>query len=131
MLHSLRIVVALLASFLTLTVLLTSCGGAATRVAPYTFELSSEPIQPRSGQAATVKARITDQAGNPVNGAKVTMQREHLDAAHERPTSDATEAEPGVYATRVNFSMSGRWKVTVGAEGPEGRAQRDFELQVQ
>lgn len=117
-----------------LIVALALAGCAAGTPAPttrYSVELTSDPTPPRSGQASTLRARVTDEAGAPVAGAKVAMQREHLEAAHDRPTSDATEGEPGLYTARANFSMSGKWKVTVTADGPQGRAQRDFEIQVQ
>ncbi len=120
---------------LAATVFVTVAVGCATTApaarAAYQVELTTDPTPPRSGQATTLRAQVTDETGTPVDGAKVTIEREHTGMAHERATTDATAAESGAYTARANFSMSGTWNVKVTAEGPRGRAEKNFQVAVQ
>ena len=120
------------ATFLVLGLALMIVGGCSLLrgAASYQVELTIEPNPPRSGATTILRARVADQAGAPVRGARVSMRGEHLSMAMGGVTVDAREAEPGVYTTEANLGMSGRWKVTVTADGRDGRVQRDYEIQV-
>lgn len=108
---------------------LSSCGslGAPAR---YRIDLTSEPSPPRSGQITRLQARVADEAGAPVVGARVRLQSEHLGMTMGSLTVDGAEIGSGVYEASVNLAMSGGWKTTVMVDGAAGRAQREFELYV-
>lgn len=84
---------------------------------------------------ATVGERVllvtlTDAAGTPVTGAKVTvaLAMTNMDMGTSRPI--VTEREGGVYAATLGFSMSGPWRATIRAEHGGGTAERAFTYDV-
>lgn len=79
--------------------------------------LSSTPAQPVAGDAQ-LDAFVTDRAGEPISGLKVTYDADMTNMSHG-PYLVATEpAGNGHYAGDVHFSMPGPWRVNTIIERP-------------
>ena len=115
---------------LGLALLGTSGCGFFVAPASYRIDLTTDPNPPNSGVLTRLRVRVADDAGAAVGGARVSLRGEHLGMSMGGVTIDARETQPGQYAAEANLGMSGRWKVTVTADGAAGRAQREYELQV-
>ncbi|HYP40473.1 MAG TPA: copper resistance protein CopC [Chloroflexia bacterium] len=72
--------------------------------------LSTDPSPPISG-TATLKLRLVDGEGKPVEGAKITTSPFMPAHAHVEPDVIAVPVpdEPGTYTMPVNFIMTGPW----------------------
>jgi methionine-rich copper-binding protein CopC/putative copper export protein len=72
--------------------------------------LSTDPSPPISG-TATLKLRLVDGEGKPVEGAKITTSPFMPAHAHVEPDAIAqpVPGEPGTYTMPVNFIMTGPW----------------------
>lgn len=122
------------ALFLVLGLLLAACG-AATTATPQTAEgglsvtLTTNPDPPRSGNIELV-VKVSDQAGQPVADAEVSVVADHIDMSGMILRGKATAQGSGRYATAANFSMSGNWKVTVEARKGAATQKQDFTLAV-
>ncbi|HEU4367856.1 MAG TPA: FixH family protein [Methylomirabilota bacterium] len=87
-------------------------GGLTSEVNGIRVELTSSPSRPGTSGQTEYVARLVDGAGEPVNGAQVTLRGGMADGmsvvAPLRPTGEA-----GVYRGRVLFTMEGRWDLTL------------------
>jgi methionine-rich copper-binding protein CopC/putative copper export protein len=72
--------------------------------------VSTDPSPPISG-TATLKLRLVDGEGKPVEGAKITTSPFMPAHAHVEPDAIAVPVpgEPGTYTMPVNFIMTGPW----------------------
>jgi hypothetical protein len=86
-------------------------------------ELTSQPGRPvTSGQTEYV-VRLVDRAGQPVNGARLTLRGAMADGM-SIVTPLRSAREEGVYRGRVLFTMEGRWELTLRID----REGKRFEL---
>ncbi len=56
---------------------------------------------------------ISDQNGNPIDGAKVNVSASHPDMEGMSMGGQASELGKGKYSFKANFNMNGSWKITV------------------
>lgn len=127
--HSLRFTL-----ILVLGLLLTGCGAAATATpqttgAGLSVSLTTNPDPPKSGNIELV-VQVSDQGGQPVTDAEVSVVADHIDMSGMILRGKATAQGGGRYATAANFSMSGNWKVTVEARKGAATQTKDFRLAV-
>jgi len=98
-------------------------GTLATEVDGVRVDLASRPEQPGTARQTEYSVRLSDAAGTPIAGARVTLGGRMADGmtvlAPLRPGR-----EPGLYRGRVLFTMKGPWELTlrIAAQG------RRFEL---
>src|SRR3972149_6826218 len=114
-----------------LTLVLAACGTSsapATQLAPQVnIKLETNPNPAKTGDAELV-LNVTDQNGNPIEGAKVDVSADHTDMTGMGMSGPATEQGGGKYAIKANFSMSGNWKVTVYVRKGELDVKQDLPL---
>jgi Cu(I)/Ag(I) efflux system membrane fusion protein len=83
-----------------------------------TAELTTKPTQPEAGENVLV-IKLRDAAGNPVDGAKVSVDV-HMPAMGTMPRMDEkTVVEPrggGVYDATFDLPMGGTWEITLTVE---------------
>ncbi|HXE71616.1 MAG TPA: FixH family protein, partial [Candidatus Nitrosotenuis sp.] len=108
-------------------------GGAAASpsapAGPYRLTLTTRPDPPVVGDLPA-RIEVHGAEGKPVEGARLFAGVEMPGMpARPRPLP-AREVEPGVYQVTLPLSMEGLWKVTVEVEGPQGRQEQVFNLQV-
>jgi hypothetical protein len=121
--------------FVLLSVLLAACGGAATpadttSAKPVNIAVSTNPNPAMMGDMELVFT-ITDEHGNPIEGATVDVSADHTDMTGMNMGGAATEQGGGKYAINANFSMSGNWKLTVYVrkDGHDYKEDIDFKVQ--
>jgi YtkA-like len=91
-----------------------------------THEVSPHP--PRVGPV-TITLRLTDTAGTPVNGARISLEANMSHAGMEPVFADARETEPGRYQSSMELSMAGDWFILVHVTLQDGRKiDRQFEI---
>lgn len=102
--------------FVSLFVSLAACGSATPAVTtsskPVNIAITTNPSPAMMGDMELVLT-ITDQNGQPIEGAKVDVSADHTDMSGMDMSGAATEQGGGRYSIKANFSMSGNWKLTV------------------
>ena len=96
----------------------------------YAVSIETQPAPMQSGRVATVSVRVNQPDGSPLRGAKVSFVPEHSGMSMSKPTMNAQEREPGVYATEYMPTMGGGYRVTVRVEGPAGTTEKVFDADV-
>ena len=106
-----------------LSALLGACGSAPTSAPegsgkPVNIKVETNPNPAVMGDLELV-LNITDESGNPIEGATVDVSATHIDMSGMDMSGAATEQGGGQYAINANFGMSGNWelKVYVRKEG--------------
>ncbi len=88
-------------------------GALTSEVDGLRVELTSQPGRPLAAGQTEYVVRLVDRAGQPVNGAQLTLWGAMADGMSIvtalRPAGDA-----GVYRGRVLFTMEGTWTLTLG-----------------
>src|SRR6266566_8390842 len=90
---------------------LSESGGLTASAAPVVdVQVSTDPSPPISG-TATLKIKVLDGEGKPVEGAKVEVNPLMPSHAHQEPVGTAQPAtgQPGQYTMPVYFRMGGAW----------------------
>ncbi len=107
---------------LTLALLLPGCRGDETRDdLPHRVEVSTAPTPPIVGPVRVVVA-ITDEEGDPVSGARVSVEGTMTHAGMVPVLESAEEGEEGHYVIpSFTFTMGGDWLLITRAELPDGR----------
>ena len=98
-------------------------GGASTAamadITDYKFELVDQTVQPGPDKVITVRL-INTKTGKPVPDAVIFATRLDMapDGMQEMVTKIApiAGAAPGTYKFKANFSMAGRWQLSLGAK---------------
>lgn len=103
--------------FLGLIFLLTACADTrnttpTSTAAPVTVSLTTDPDPAVVGDVM-LKFQVNDGQGKPINDATVTVLADHTDMRGMTMGGAATDQGNGIYAIGTNFSMKGKWKVTV------------------
>ena len=124
----------LVSMFLTLLAFtLAACGGQsspASEAAPQVnVKLETIPNPASMGDVELVLT-VTDQNGNPIEGAKVDVSADHTDMTGMGMSGVATEQGGGEYAIKANFSMSGNWKLTVYVRKDGLDLKQDIPVQI-
>jgi hypothetical protein len=91
------------------------CGPTTPDPDAVTAAWSLTPGPPRAGEPTQVLITLRDANGQPIKGAKLTVDA-HMDHPGMAPvTAEAFESQTGVYQAPLTFSMDGDW--TLVAEG--------------
>lgn len=119
----------------SLSFLLAACGGSgastpAATTAPVTITLSTNPNLAMMGDV-TFTLVITDENGDPLEGARVDISIDHTDMTGMDMSGPATEQGEGKYAINANLSMSGNWKMTVYVRKDSLDYKEDIDLTIQ
>ena len=86
------------------------------------------PDPPRVGEA-TVTLRLSDAAGRPLSGARVSLEGNMSHPGMRPVFGEARELEPGRYQCPLEFTMGGDWVVLVRVTLPDGRKiERQFDV---
>lgn len=123
-----------LAAALLTAVLLAACAPSTAAPPsgkpPATVSLTPEPAAPVADQDVTLKIRLADADGKGVPGAKVKVSATHTEMAHGSLDADANDAGNGDYVAKLKPNMTGRWKLSVTAQGGGATKRAEFEIQV-
>jgi putative copper export protein/methionine-rich copper-binding protein CopC len=89
----------------------------STPVGIVDIRLSTDPSPPISG-TATLRLDVRDGTGQPVEGARITVNPLMPAHAHIEPPGPAepVAGEPGIYTFPVRFIMGGSWLITFNVE---------------
>ena len=87
-------------------------GALTSEVNGLRVELTSRPGRPVASRQTEYVVRLTDQAGQPVDGARLTLRGAMADGM-SIVAPFGTGEEAGVYRGRVLFTMEGRWELTL------------------
>ncbi|MEO5951709.1 MAG: CopD family protein, partial [Chloroflexia bacterium] len=81
------------------------------------IRLSTDPSPPISG-TATLKLDVRDGTGQPIDGARITVNPLMPAHAHIEPSGPAepVAGQPGIYTFQVHFIMGGGWLITFNVE---------------
>jgi Cu(I)/Ag(I) efflux system membrane fusion protein len=106
-------------------------GGDALRAGPFRVQVTVNPETPVIG-ANTVRLRLTDNQGVPVEGATVSVVA-IMPAMNPMPEmrafAEITQTGPGVYEGLFDLPMDGSWPLTVEIEKAEiGSARLSFDM---
>ena len=111
----------LLVMFGITLLLVTGCRrGQTSDISDIGLDLSISPDPPTTGPAAVV-IQLTDEAGQPLAGAKVELEGNMSHAGMTPVFSQAKEIEPGQYEAPLEFTMGGDWFILVKVTLPDGR----------
>jgi hypothetical protein len=90
-------------------ILVTGCrrAGESPKV-KMTWSIAPQPA--RVGPAAIV-VNLSDEAGNPVKGTRISLEGDMSHAGMAPVFAEAAEIEPGHYQGRLEFTMAGDWVV--------------------
>lgn len=81
--------------------------------------LAVDPDPPAVGDAALVIA-LTDPAGQPIDGAQITVRGDMNHAGMQPVFGLSAGSESGVYRVPFRWTMGGDWIVTITAVLPDG-----------
>lgn len=81
------------------------------------IKLTTNPNPPASGKIELI-ATITDANGQPLDEAEVFVFSSHTEMTSMAMNGKAIAKGAGKYALQTNFSMNGRWKITVQVKKP-------------
>jgi len=114
--------------------LMCTAGFASADVKNYEFKLVEPSV--KTGPDKTIAVRLVDKTtGKAVSDAVIFATR--LDMAPDGMQEMATKltpvpgAEPGIYRFKANFSMAGRWQLSLGAkvQGETGTVESKLVIQ--
>jgi YtkA-like len=117
-------------------VMISSITVARADIQDYKFELIDQTVQ--AGPDKVIAVRLMNvKTGKPVPGAVIFATR--LDMAPDGMQEMAAKIapmpgeEPGTYKFKANFSMAGRWQLSVGAkvQGETGTVENKFVITAQ
>ncbi|MCI0518892.1 MAG: FixH family protein [Chloroflexi bacterium] len=124
-----------LVMILGMALLLTACGGAeaaapaAAAPAPAAITLLTDPSPPTAGDV-TLFFTLTDAAGQAVGGADFDVIADHIEMSGMTLHGKAADQGDGRYALVANFSMAGKWLLTLQARKDALNFKQDVELEV-
>jgi len=107
---------------LALFVSLLTIGPAISGAKDYTFVPLTTKISMSHAAQQPLEIKLVDKAGNPVSGAAITRVR--LDMApdgmaqHSASARLASTDKPGIYRLEAEYSMTGRWQLSLTAKVP-------------
>lgn len=118
-----------------MSIILAACGSAAAPAnsnsdKPVNIQVESNPNPAMMGDVMFTLV-ITDESGNPLEGARVDVSLDHTDMTGMGMSGPATDQGEGKYAINANLSMSGNWKMTVYVRNDSLDYKEDIELKIQ
>jgi hypothetical protein len=99
---------------------LAACRGQGQELEDVGVALTVAPDPPRIGPA-TIVVTLSDSEGQPITGAKMSLEGNMNHAGMVPVLAEAAEAAPGRYEAALEFSMGGDWVFLVQATLPDGR----------
>jgi hypothetical protein len=104
------------------------CHKASETPPDIVIERKIAPDPPKTGPA-TITLKLEDSAGNPINGARVSLEGNMSHPGMRPVFSEAIEAEPGRYKAALEFTMRGDWFILFHITLPDGRKlQKQMEV---
>ena len=118
-----------------LTLLLTACSGAGSAAptqttVPVTITMNVLPDPPVVGEVL-LYFNVVDDEGQPVTGAEVNVTANQSEMSGMDMQGNATDQGNGIYAITTNFSMTGRWIITVQIKNEIIDYKEDISLIIQ
>jgi hypothetical protein len=96
----------------------------------YQVTFATEPAAPNMGDGLVV-VTVKDKAGQPVDGARVSIEANMNHAGMTPENADATTSEGGVYRLPLEWTMGGAWYVDVKITLQDGtEVRRRFPVDV-
>ena len=119
----------------SLSLVLAACGGAdtptpAATTAPVTITLNTNPNPAMMGDVE-LQFTVVDDQGQPVSGADFDVIADHTEMNGMTMHGKATDQGDGRYAISTNFSMAGKWRLTVQVRKDALDYKQDIALQIQ
>jgi Cu(I)/Ag(I) efflux system membrane fusion protein len=106
-------------------------GPLEKKVGELTLILELQPAKPKAGEN-TVRLRIRDSKGNPVQDAKVSFESAMAMPGMAVTKADGKYNKEGYYEAKLNLAMAGAWEVSVSVLRPGQKELRErFNLSVQ
>ena len=96
------------------------CRNPVERQPDIAFEYKIAPDPPKTGPASFT-LKLADSAGNPVNGARISLEGNMSHAGMRPVFSEAREVESGRYEATLDFTMRGDWIILLNITLPDGR----------
>ena len=111
---------------------LVGCSGATTQAppattAPVTITLNTDPTPAVVGDVELL-FNVVDDKGQAVSGADFDVFADHTDMSGMTMHGKASDQGNGNYAIKTNFSMSGKWKLTVQVRKASLDFKQDIDL---
>ena len=116
-----------------LTLLLAACssaGSAAPAQTTVAITMNVLPDPPVVGDVL-LYFNVVDDQGQPVAAAEVNVMADHTEMSGMTMQGNATDQGKGIYAITTNFSMAGRWKITVQIKNEALEYKQDIDLIIQ
>lgn len=87
-------------------------------------------VEPHRVGQVTITVRVTQPStGKPITGAQVRLEGNMSHAGMAAVFAEASEVEPGLYRTNMEFTMAGDWLLSVYVTLKEGlHVDRQFEI---
>jgi len=120
---------------ISLSMILAACGGAdstnppETTPTPVTITMSTNPNPPVVGDVE-LQFTVVDMNGQPASGANFDVIADHTEMNGMAMHGVATEQGKGRYAINTNFTMPGKWKLTVEVRKDEIDHKQEIDLQI-
>lgn len=118
-----------------MSLILAACSGSAAQTPTATaarvqITLSTNPNPPRMGDVE-LKFTVVDAQGQPVSGADFDVIADHIEMSGMAMHGKAADQGNGSYAIMTNFSMTGKWRLTlqVRKEGLDFKQDIDLEIE--
>lgn len=121
----------LLMTFLLVAALSAACSrGDDDDAGAVSIELTVQPDPPAVGPA-TIEVRLTDEGGEPLDGAELEIEGDMSHAGMEPVIVEAEGSQDGRYVSEgFEFTMGGDWIITVRGTLPDGEEiERSFDLE--
>lgn len=115
---------------LVLTLALSACGAGGSQAASdFKIAMTHNPNPAVVGEVE-LSFLVTDQAGNPVEGATVGVMADHPAMSGMGMEGEATDMGSGTYAISAGFTDSGAWKVTATVKKGDKTATQVFDIEI-
>ena len=111
---------------------LVGCSGTTTQAptattAPVTITLITDPMPAEVGDVELV-FNVVDDNGKPVSGADFDVFADHTDMSGMTMHGKASDQGNGNYSINTNFSMSGKWKLSLQVHSASLDFKQDIDL---
>ncbi len=97
---------------------------------PFQMKLALDPAEPEDGKPVTLRVRLLDSGGKPVEGAtvRVALVMVLMDMGKNEVT--LPEKGDGLYEGTARFTMAGPWNVVVTATAAGKTGEQRFDIAV-
>ena len=106
---------------LLVALILAGCRGGGGDLEDVNVDLAVTPDPPYVGPA-TVVVTLSDDAGQPISGAEMSLEGNMNHAGMIPVLTEASEVSPGRYEAALEFTMGGDWFFLVQVQLPDGRS---------